>query len=389
MEDERFVEDKGHTSGELDGKHDGEQDGGQYGKQVGEQYGEQENMNKEIDMVSESKKKANDSQTKEDDLQFPPGFTPVDWTPIGSYRRGTCLIDLPLGGYSFTWTHKSATKMSKLDRFIVSEGLMALFPHLSALFPDRHSSDQRPILMRDMILDYRPTPFWIFHSCFRDCSKDKIRWSIEGDENSKYFHGILNNKQSQLSIHGILDKGDLFDDPSIVKTKFFEHFSNHFSKPDSFHLKPEFLFPNQLSPVQVNDLESESIIEKDAVVAIKAFFSSVDFEKAFDCLRWDYLDDVLKSFGFGNKWCSWIKGCLESAMGSILVNGSPTSEFRFYKGLKQEDPLSPFLIILIMESLHLSFNRVLSAGLFKGISLNESLTLSHLFYADDAVFVGE
>ncbi|GKB53613.1 hypothetical protein Tco_0904366 [Tanacetum coccineum] len=47
----------------------------------------------------------------------------------------------------------------------------------------------------------------------------------------------------------------------------------------------------------------------------------VDFEKAFDSVRCDYLDDVLKSFGFGNKWHGWIRGCLNSAMGSILVNG--------------------------------------------------------------------
>ncbi|GJR56432.1 hypothetical protein Tco_1406953 [Tanacetum coccineum] len=44
----------------------------------------------------------------------------------------------------------------------------------------------------------------------------------------------------------------------------------------------------------------------------------VDFEKAFDSVRCDYLDDVLKSFGFGNKWRGWIRGCLNSAMGSIL-----------------------------------------------------------------------
>nr|GEX84821.1 RNA-directed DNA polymerase, eukaryota [Tanacetum cinerariifolium] len=58
--------------------------------------------------------------------------------------------------------------------------------------------------------------------------------------------------------------------------------------------------------------------------------------------------------------------CLKSSKGSILVNGSPTLEFQFYKDLKQRDPLSPFLFILVMESLNLSLHNVVSAGLFKG-----------------------
>nr|GEX90851.1 RNA-directed DNA polymerase, eukaryota [Tanacetum cinerariifolium] len=115
----------------------------------------------------------------------------------------------------------------------------------------------------------------------------------------------------------------------------------------------------------------------------------VDFEKAFDSVRWDYLDDILNKFGFGVKWRGWIQGCLNSAMGSILVNGSPTQEFNFHKGLKQGDPLSHFLFILVKESLHLSFNNILNAGLYKGIQLNGSVTLSHLFYADDTVFIGK
>ncbi|GKB77897.1 RNA-directed DNA polymerase, eukaryota, reverse transcriptase zinc-binding domain protein [Tanacetum coccineum] len=121
----------------------------------------------------------------------------------------------------------------------------------------------------------------------------------------------------------------------------------------------------------------------------KAMVFKVDFEKAFDLIKWDYLEDVLKKFGFGDKWCGWINGCLKSAMGSVLVNGSPTSEFQFYKGLKQRDPLSPFLFILIMESLHLSFKKVMNAGMFVGILLENSVTVSHLFYADDAIFVGK
>nr|GEZ89394.1 RNA-directed DNA polymerase, eukaryota, reverse transcriptase zinc-binding domain protein [Tanacetum cinerariifolium] len=121
---------------------------------------------------------------------------------------------------------------------------------------------------------------------------------------------------------------------------------------------------------------------------MKAMFFKVDFEKAFDSIRWDYLDDVVMMFGFDIKWRGWISGCLKSAMGSVLVNGNPTTEFQFHKGLKQGDPLSPFLFILVTESLHLSFRRVMDAGLFSGISINNSLTISNLFYADDVVFVG-
>nr|GEY51015.1 RNA-directed DNA polymerase, eukaryota, reverse transcriptase zinc-binding domain protein [Tanacetum cinerariifolium] len=67
----------------------------------------------------------------------------------------------------------------------------------------------------------------------------------------------------------------------------------------------------------------------------------------------------------------------------------PTKEFNFQKGLKQGDPLSPFLFILVMESLHLSFQRVVDACMYKGVQLNSSLSLLHMFYADDAIFVGE
>ncbi|GJW63130.1 RNA-directed DNA polymerase, eukaryota, reverse transcriptase zinc-binding domain protein [Tanacetum coccineum] len=81
--------------------------------------------------------------------------------------------------------------------------------------------------------------------------------------------------------------------------------------------------------------------------------------------------------------------CLRSSRGSVLVNGSTTEEFQFYKGLKQGDPLSPFLFILVMESLHLSFKRVEDAGMFNGIKINSSMTLSHMFYADDAIFMGQ
>nr|GFB46584.1 RNA-directed DNA polymerase, eukaryota [Tanacetum cinerariifolium] len=92
---------------------------------------------------------------------------------------------------------------------------------------------------------------------------------------------------------------------------------------------------------------------------------------------------------FGLKWRAWILGSLSSGKVSVLVNESLTFEFQFHCGLKQGDPLAPYLFILVMESLHLSFARIIEAGFFKGLNINNTVTISHLFYADDAVFVGE
>ncbi|GJZ72418.1 RNA-directed DNA polymerase, eukaryota [Tanacetum coccineum] len=252
------------------------------------------------------------------------------------------LVDIPLGGFAFTYAHKSPTKMSKLDRFLISEGLMEIFPHLSALCLDRHLSDHRPIITRELKnIDYGPNPFRIFHwwlkmegfdkvvedswknidfvepnrmnvekiidqgggnevlsvqrsTLIKDlqdllctetsevAQKVKVRWAIEGDENSKYFLGILNNKRSHLAIHGILLDGEWISDPYKVESEFLKHFSRKFSMPHMPRLILDFQFPKQLTLEQSEDLESfvsyDEIkravwdCDEDVVAALKDFF---------------------------------------------------------------------------------------------------------------------
>ena len=73
------------------------------------------------------------------------------------------LEEVPLGGCAFTWCHTSASKMSKLDRFLLSEGLLSENPNFSATTLDRFLSDHRPILLREFSHNYGPTPFRLFH----------------------------------------------------------------------------------------------------------------------------------------------------------------------------------------------------------------------------------
>ncbi|GJR39911.1 RNA-directed DNA polymerase, eukaryota, partial [Tanacetum coccineum] len=440
------------------------------------------------------------------------------------------LIDVKMEGYAFTWSHPSAQKMSKLDRFLVSDGVISLFPFITSVCLDRHLSDHRPILLCEVRLDYGPIPFRTYHSWFsyegfddmvkqtwnsfahsdrnsmirfkkklqdlkksirswirdkkiqvssskskildelRDIDrsldqgivsdmlllkrqelkqqlneiktfeakdslqKSKVRWAIEGDENSKYFHGIINKKRSLLAIRGVFDDGSWLSDPSLVKKAFLDHYGSRFKKPTTQGLKFNFSFPNRLSQDQVDDLERDvsrdeirsavwdcgenkspgpdgftfeffrrywELIGPDFCAAVehffenrtfskgcnssfialipkvsdakfvneyrpisligsvykvvtkimanrlsmviagivsdsqsafvaerqildgpfilneilhwckrkrkKAMFFKVDFAKAYDSVRWDFLLDVLEAFGFGSIWCDWIR----------------------------------------------------------------------------------
>ncbi|GKV48452.1 hypothetical protein SLEP1_g55265 [Rubroshorea leprosula] len=122
----------------------------------------------------------------------------------------------------------------------------------------------------------------------------------------------------------------------------------------------------------------------------KSFLFKVDFEKAYDKVSWDFIDYMLMRTGFTVTWRNWIKECLQSSMISILVNGSPTQQFPVSKGIRQGDPLSPFLFLLVAEGLNGLMQSANEKNLYRGVRIgNGNLLVSHLQFADDTLFFGE
>nr|GEW41248.1 RNA-directed DNA polymerase, eukaryota [Tanacetum cinerariifolium] len=412
---------------------------------------------------------------------------------VMGYKMDGCIVEVHLGGCAFTWCHKSATKMSKLERFLVLESLLSLCPNLNAVTLERYLSDHRPILLRESNVDYGATPFRFFHhwmemegfckfvedvwkgySCdesnaaklIKDLAdvdaiidsgngnevvvnermgvindlhnvdklhsvemaqKAKIRWAIEGDENSSYFQGLINKKRSILNIRGIMEERRWINDPKNVKREFYSHFSQRFGRPDGRLVTVHTRYPNVLTLEQ--QMELESIVSNEEIKR-SVWDCGIDKASGPDGFTFGFyrrpisligslykiiakimanrlagvLGDLVHAVQLAfiadrqildgplilNEVLQWCKNKRKYALVfKVDFEKTPTDEFQFFKGLKQGDPLSPFLFILIMESLHLLFDRVVKAGMFKGIQLSSSVNISHMFFANDAVFVGK
>nr|GEU59798.1 hypothetical protein [Tanacetum cinerariifolium] len=339
--------------------------------------------------------------------------------------------------------------------------------------------------------------------------KSRVKWAIEGDENTKFFHTLVNKKARKQAINGLIWNGSWTEDMDTIKNAAFSHYQDRFK--ESTHQRPKFrsslfrkleasdatfleasisideikdavwscsgsksqcpdginfnflrrywellkhdffnaikhfkssailargcnpsfivLVPKINDPLQMSDYRRVSLIgylykiiskilstrlakvihklisaNQTAFLAGRKILDGClianeiincaksgdsrlllfkeDFEKAFDSVNWSVLHDIMQQMGFGVKWRKWVNACMISASISVLVNGSPSREFKMERGLRHGDPLSLFLFLIAEEALQVLTLDACNKCVYKGLSLAEDdANVSLLQYA--------
>lgn len=110
----------------------------------------------------------------------------------------------------------------------------------------------------------------------------------------------------------------------------------------------------------------------------------LDMSKAYDRVEWAFLERVMHKLGFCREWIVMVMKCVTTVSYAILVNGTPINNFSPQRGLRQGDPLFPFLFLFCTEAFSALLKRAEEQGRIHGAKVTKSApSVSHLFFADD------
>ncbi|XVF22870.1 hypothetical protein REPUB_Repub12eG0208500 [Reevesia pubescens] len=158
----------------------------------------------------------------------------------------------------------------------------------------------------------------------------------------------------------------------------------------------DIIHPTQSSFVHGRSSTDNIVVLQEAVHSLNkmkgakgGLIMKVDLEKAYDRVNWDFLRWVLMDLGLPSSLIALIMYCITSTTMSILWNGDTTDAFKPTRGLRQGDPLSPYLFVLCLQKLSSLIDNSVQNGEWQPLKLSrDGPLISHIFFADDLVLFG-
>ncbi|XP_026410193.1 uncharacterized protein LOC113305353 [Papaver somniferum] len=168
------------------------------------------------------------------------------------------------------------------------------------------------------------------------------------------------------------------------------------SKTLANRLKPfmnNIISQNQSAFIPKRSISDNIILANEAIYSVNhndkvegTAAIKLDVSKAYDKLEWSFLEKVLRKMGLAENWIKLINQCVFTVSYSFLLNGSPTNFFQLERGLRQGDPLSPYLHIICSEALSYYIDNLQRKDTLSDIKVFKNAPeMTHLLFADDSL----
>ncbi|RVW25910.1 putative mitochondrial protein [Vitis vinifera] len=363
----------------------------------------------------------------------------VNMKCFDEFIRESGLLDPPLRNAAFTWSNMQVDPICKrLDRF---ENMWLLHPEFKEKFRDwwqectvegweGHKFMRKLKFIKSKLKEWNIVAFGDLRERKKHILSDlgRIdRIEQEGNLNldlvsertlgrKELENLVATGRRSKKFIKSLIsEKGETLNNIEIISEEIVNFFRNLYSKPEVFQLNKEkapgpdgftiavyqecwdvikedlmrvfFEFHTKGETNLDAILIANEVVDEKRRSGEEGVVFKIDFEKAYDHVDWGFLDHVLQRKGFSQKWRSWMRGCLSSSSFAILVNGNAKGWVKASRGLRQGDPLSPFLFTLVADVLSRLMIRAEETGITEGFLVGRDRTrVSLLQFADDTIF---
>ncbi|KAL5773508.1 hypothetical protein ACOSP7_013099 [Xanthoceras sorbifolium] len=161
-------------------------------------------------------------------------------------------------------------------------------------------------------------------------------------------------------------------------------------------LLPLLVSPNQVAFIPGRHIQDNVVIAQEVLHKLKIMRGKkgylawkIDLAKAYDKLQWSFICRVLEEVGIKGSFRDLIMSCITSVDYKVIMNGEVTESFSPSCGIRQGDPISPYIFVIRMEKLSHIINCKVVDNSWKAIKVSKGgPEISHLFFADDLILFG-